>query len=237
MQSRLYRAGWKVLDVLFPPACAGCGKWGERYCGTCLEDSQLITGPICQICGDLLPGSQSVICSRCQTQPVAFSAVRSWALFQEPLQSAIHKLKYRQDRGLGEILAQPMIGILDKYRWPLDLIVPVPLDSQRRKERGYNQAALLARPLSWSTGIRFSDSALTRTKLTRQQVGLNLAERQENMAGAFNADISEVKGKRVVVIDDVITTGATINACAFALLNAGAEQVFGLTLARSSQIW
>lgn len=236
MQSRLYKAGWKVLDVLFPPACAGCGKWGERYCPTCLKNSQQISGAICQICGDLLHQPQSVICDRCRTQGVAYSAVRSWAVFEEPLQSAIHKLKYRQDRGLGEVLAQPLVELLRKHLWPIDLIVPVPLDSVRRKERGYNQAALLARPVSWATGIDYSASALSRIKLTRQQVGLDLIERRENMLGAFEADRKQVNGKRILVIDDVITTGATLNACAYALLDAGAEQVFGLTLARSSHI-
>ena len=234
MQSRLYKAGWKLLDLLFPPKCAGCGKWGERYCSACFNESVLIPAPICQICGDPLPESGEVICARCRTQQVAYTAVRSWAVFKEPLQNAIHQLKYRQDRGLGEVLAQPMIKILKKYMWDIDLVIPVPLDAARRKERGYNQAALLARPISWETGIPYRAGVMTRIKITQQQVGLNITERCENMAGAFEADRDQVSGKRVLVIDDVITTGATLNACAHALIGAGAERVFGLTLARSS---
>lgn len=236
MQSRLYQAGWKLLDVLFPPSCAGCGTWGYRYCPDCFDKTQVITGPICQICGDLLYQPEEVICSRCRTQEVAFAAIRSWAVFRDPLQTAIHKLKYRQDRGLGEILAKPLTALLDQYRWQINLIVPVPLDRIRRKERGYNQAALLGKPLSWNTGIPYSEHVLSREKITRQQVGLSLSEREANMSGAFRGDRCLAAGQTILVIDDVVTTGSTINACATALIGAGASQVFGLTLARSAHI-
>lgn len=234
MQSRLYHAGWKFLDVLFPPKCAGCGKWGDRYCPTCFEKTTLIQYPICQICGDSLRDKHGVICIRCRNQPVAFAAIRSWGNFSDPLQGAIHNLKYRQDRGLGEVLAQPLIALLNRYGWKIDSIIPVPLDSARHKERGYNQAALIARPISWSTEIPYSEECLVRDRITQQQVGLSISERQENMAGAFKADSNLVAGKNLLVVDDVITTGSTINACAFALINAGATKVYGLTLARSS---
>lgn len=236
MQSRLYRAGWKLLDVLFPPSCAGCGSWGDRYCPTCFKKTKLVNKPICQICGDRITSDHDVICDRCRNQQVNFTAIRSWAYFAEPLQSAIHKLKYRHDRGLGEVLAQPLLELYQKYHWQIELIVPVPLDSAKQKERGYNQAALLARPISWSTDIPYTDRALSRVKTTRQQVGLSMSERAENVAGAFGAQRAWVEGKGILVIDDVITTGATINACALALINAGASQVFGLTLARSTHI-
>lgn len=233
MQSRLFKAGWKLLDVLFPPNCAGCGTWGERYCPTCFKETSLISNPICQICGDKLLRPEEVICVRCRSGEFAFTAIRSWAEFVEPLQSAIHKLKYRRDRGLGEVLAEPLVDLIKKVHWQIDLIVPVPLDMVRRKERGYNQAVLLARPLSWRTGTPYSDQALFRDKITKQQVGLSISERAENMAGAFRAIDMWVSEKSILVVDDVITTGSTINACAHALIAAGARQVFGLTLARS----
>ena len=236
MQSRLYKAGWKLLDALFPPSCAGCGAWGDRYCPTCFENTQVIKDPICQICGDLIYAQGEVICARCRSWDVAFTAIRSWAVFEDPLQVAIHKLKYQQDRGLGEILAQPLIELLNKFHWKIDHIIPVPLDKNRRKQRGYNQAALLAKPISWNTGIPYSGRILVREKVTRQQVGLSISERKANMAGAFSANTSQASGKTFLVIDDVITTGSTINACAKALISAGANQVFGLTLARSAHI-
>ena len=234
MQSRLYKAGWKLLDVLFPPRCAGCGSWGKRFCPVCFQETQIIKEPICQICGDLLYQQDQVICARCRSQDVSFTAIRSWAILKEPLQTAIHKLKYRQDRGLGEILAEPLIALLDNYHWRVNMIVPVPLDRIRRKERGYNQAALLAKPLSWETGIPYSERVLAREKITRQQVGLSISEREVNMAGAFKAEETMADGKAFLVIDDVVTTASTINACAKALISAGASKVFGLTLARSA---
>jgi ComF family protein len=234
MQSRLYHAGWKLLDVLFPPKCAGCGEWGDRYCPTCFEKTNLVEHPICQICGDTLPEDHAVMCMRCRNQPVAFTAIRSWGDFSEPLKSAIHSLKYHQDRGLGEVLAKPLVGLLRQYRWEIDYIVPVPLDSARRKERGFNQAALIARPISWSLAIPYSSQILFRNRITQQQVGLSLSERAENLADAFSTKGEIVLGKSVLVVDDVITTGATINSCAFALINGGAGKVYGITLARSS---
>jgi len=236
MQSRLHKLGWKIIDVLFPPRCAGCGSWGDRYCPTCFENTQLITGPICQICGDLLYHSGEVICPRCREQRVAYTAVRSWGVFAEPLQSAIHQLKYYQDRGLGEILAQPLVKLLERYQWKIDLIVPVPLDETRRRQRGYNQAELLAKPISWQASLPYSRQALVREKITRQQVGLSLSEREENMADAFWGNRKLAAGKTILVIDDVVTTGATLNACAQALIDGGAAKVFGLTLARSSHL-
>ncbi len=236
MQSRFYHAGWKLLDLLFPPSCAGCGSWGDRYCPTCFEKTKQILKPICQICGDALFQAKDVVCGRCRNQAVAFTAIRSWAEYSEPLQGAIHRLKYRNDRGLAEVLSQPMVDLLERYHWLIDLILPVPLDEARRKERGYNQAALLARPISWRTGIPLSESSLFRSRLTRPQVGLSISDRTENMAGAFKAESKSIVEKNLLIVDDVITTGATINACAEALIRAGAAQVFGLTLARSSLV-
>jgi ComF family protein len=136
---------------------------------------------------------------------------------------------------LGEVLAQPLGDLLINNPWKIDLILPVPLDRQRQQERGYNQAALLAKPVSWSSTIPYSDQALLKPKLTRHQVGLSLGERKVNLAGAFKAQEEIVRGLNIVVVDDVMTTGATINACAQALIEGGANQVYGLTLARSLQ--
>jgi ComF family protein len=117
--------------------------------------------------------------------------------------------------------------------WNVDLIVPIPLGRERMKERGYNQADLLARPLALATGRPYSTQAVRRERETATQVGLGVKERRENVSGAFRGDRRLVSGRTVLVVDDVATTGATISACANALTAAGAIGVYGLTLARA----
>lgn len=233
MQSRFFKAGWKFIDILFPPCCAGCGKWGERFCQACFNNSKRISPNICQVCGEPLKQKNGSICERCTSSEIYFTAVRSWALFEDPIKRAIHNLKYQRNMGLGEALAVPLARFLVNCDWEIDLITAVPLDQERYRERGFNQSVFMARPLGWITNISFCERALLRVRNTKSQVGLTVEERGENMDGAFwgNADI--VKRKNVLVIDDVITTGSTLNACSKALIESGADHVFGLTLARS----
>ncbi|MGB8213834.1 MAG: phosphoribosyltransferase family protein [Anaerolineales bacterium] len=115
----------------------------------------------------------------------------------------------------------------------MNLVVPVPLGRQRMKERGYNQVALLAMPLAAIQGWRYSPRVLTRVRETRSQVGLSVAERKENISGAFQANPALVSGKTILLMDDVATTGATLSACSDALVKAGAKIVYALTLARA----
>jgi predicted amidophosphoribosyltransferase len=136
---------------------------------------------------------------------------------------------------LGEILARPLIELLKNQDWIIDLIVPVPLGVARLKERGYNQSALLTRPIALAQGISHRPRALTRTRETRSQVGLTFYERRENVAGAFLADSWLVKDCHALVVDDVATSSATLDACAVALIEAGAQKVYGLTLARAGR--
>jgi ComF family protein len=171
------------------------------------------------------------------TSEIAFSAVRSWAYFEEPLQSAIHRLKYHRDIGLGNTLALPLIKLLEMNGWQIDMVVPIPLDAERFKQRGYNQSALLAKPIAWESGVRYFPNALHRIRETQQQVGLNRDERRTNMLNAFVADKKWVKDKSVLLVDDVITTGATMNSSARSLMQTGAKAVYGLTLARSAHLY
>jgi ComF family protein len=134
---------------------------------------------------------------------------------------------------LGDALAQPLIAMYRKLNWPVDCVTATPIGVARRAERGYNQATLLALPLALSSGMPYQSKALMKTRETRSQVGLNVTERRENLAGAFLGEPRIVRGKTVLVVDDVATSGATMQACALALLDAGAARVFGLTLARA----
>ncbi len=233
MRSRIHTWGWDALDFLFPPRCAGCDKWGERYCASCQEQTKLISSSICQVCGEPQTGSFRHVCQRCRTGEIFYTSLRSWAYFEGPIQKAIHKLKYKRDLGLGEKLAQPLVNLLLANNWDIDLVTAVPLNAARQKDRGYNQSLCLARPLAWETGLPIVASIIKRIKRTRSQVGLSLEERKINVAGAFWAEQKLVNGKSILIIDDVVTTGATINSCAEALMRAKASRVYGLTLARS----
>lgn len=165
-------------------------------------------------------------------QPPSYQGMRSWGVFGGPLRQAIHRLKYQHDIGLGEILARPLITLLGNLDWEYDLVLPVPLGVARLRERGYNQAALLARPVALKLGARYQPEAIDRVKETRSQVGLNLTQRRENVKNAFRAQADWVTGKGILLIDDVTTSGSTLESCAAALCAAGAERVYGLTLAR-----
>lgn len=227
----VYQYFWRLLDWIYPPHCAGCGELGMRWCNVCIKDVIKLGNNICPICG--LPQSGERQCNNCGGVAQNYEAIRSWGIFDGTLRIAIHQLKYMHNIGLGESLSIHLIDRLLMLDWHVDLIVPVPLSLQRLRERGYNQSALLSRPLSLAAGIPFKSKALLRIKETRTQVGLNSQERFENVEGAFWADSSQVKHKNILVIDDLTTTGATIRSCAHALKESGCSSVYGLTLART----
>lgn len=228
---RFYTWLWKSLDLLFPPRCAGCDVRGERWCGDCQSGTKLVALPVCQQCGRGMysPGK----CKRCQTQPPIFTSLRSWGIYEDSLRNAILKLKYAGDMTMGDVLARPLIKMLGLLPWKVDLVVPVPMGADREAERGYNQAALLAVPVALSTGLPYQLKALKKVRDIPTQVGLSIDERYENVEGAFVADQVIVDRKSVLVIDDVVTSGATMDACSKALCTAGARDVYGLTLARA----
>jgi len=228
---RLYQVYWSALDWLFPPNCGGCGKMGTRWCVRCHASVQKIEPPFCPKCGQKLPRAE--LCVRCQKAAPSYTALRSWAVFDGKVRNALHQLKYRRNVGLGEMLARPLVELVQSERWIFDLIIPVPLGLARLAERGYNQSSLLARPLSLALNIPHRPQLLTRVKETRSQVGLTAVERRLNVSGAFVAHPTRVTGQRVLIVDDVTTSGSTLEACAEALFTAGARQVYGLTFARA----
>lgn len=202
-----------------------------RWCMKCQREIVPITPPICERCGR---SQRSVgICARCTAAPPGYTALRSWAAFSGPLRNALHRLKYNRDVALGEILARPMIDCLSQTKWKVDLVLPVPISLSRRSERGYNQAALLARPISLRFGLKYCPQALIKSRETRSQVGLTIEERKANVHGAFVAEKSIVNGRNILIVDDVTTSGATLNSCGQALRMAGANEVYCLTLARA----
>lgn len=159
--------------------------------------------------------------------------MRSWLVFEGPIRRALHTLKYRRNVALGDALARHLVEYVNTLAWPVELVTPVPLGKARMKERGYNQVGLVAMPLAYLCGWTYEPHALTRARETRSQVGLTAVERKENVSGAFRSDPIRVSGKNVLLMDDVATTGATLSACADALLQSGAKKVYSLTLARA----
>ncbi len=222
---------WSGLDLLFPPACGGCGKLGMRWCGNCQKNLVVIAGLICDVCGE--PQKTSGTCAKCKQSRPLYKALRSWVVFKDPVQTALHKLKYRRDVGLGDALALPLAEYVSILNWDVEMLVPIPLSSKRYSERGYNQADLIAKPLAMILKWNYAPYALKRTKHTRSQVGLNVAQRLENVQNAFVANSYLVKNKKILLMDDVATTGATLNSASRALIEAGASVVYALTAARA----
>lgn len=229
---RSYHFLWNALDWVFPPACCGCGKLGDRWCHSCLNQViRLEDVPICPICGAPTPNAS--LCHECRNNPPDFTALRSWGIYHGSLRQAIQQLKYERNIGLGETFAPLLLSLLGSLAWEFDLMIPVPLSKQRFQERGYNQSKYMAIPLHLALDIPISDRALVRTQHTTSQVGLTGQERRENVCHAFTARSEEVEEKNILVIDDVTTTGATMRACSTALMEAGARKVYGITLARA----
>ena len=207
-------------------------------CWTCRTGMSLIAPPFCSSCG--LPAAGTVgheyQCHTCSRHPPRFEVARSVYRFQGPIREAIHSLKYEQALHLEPPLSELLhAGLQALYETDsIEGIVPVPLFRRRYRRRGYNQAQLLAEGLAQRSGLPVFSKILVRIRDTPSQVGLSLAQRRANMRGAFQCrSLPEcLQGKRVLLVDDVMTTAATANACSRALRAAGVGRVAVLTLAR-----
>jgi ComF family protein len=221
-----------VLDALLPPHCASCGAAGARWCAACQAAAPRLHPPLCPRCGDPTRGERTE-CGTCRAHPPAFDRAAAWGAYDGTLQAAIRRYKFRRDFGLAEVFAARMAEAVRERGWTVDAALPVPLGRERQRERGYNQAALLARPLAAALGCRYAGRMLRRARETRPQVGLSVAERRRNVAGAFAVRERPPTGARLLVVDDVMTTGATLSDAARALKEAGAGEVYAVALARA----
>jgi ComF family protein len=234
-------AAWTVaaLDLLFPALCPVCvvplgADRRDPLCGTCWDRLPRIRPPLCAACGRPLgsvdPGACA--CPSCAAVPPAFDYARAAGRYDGPLRDALVALKFRGRRLLARPLADLVVeqcgGALPA---DVDALVPVPLARDRERARGFNQAALLAERLGARLGCRVRPGWLARCRATAPQTDLSAAERHANVRGAFAA-AGAVEDRHVVVVDDVLTTGATVTECARVLRRAGARTVGVLTVAR-----
>jgi ComF family protein len=220
-----------ALDFLFPQKCLGCGEEGELICRKCLKSLPRILPPLCPRCGK--PQSSGILCSGCVNWQTAITGIRSPFKFEGTLRQAVHQLKYKNLRSLSRPLAGLLSDYLQSNPLPGQVLVPVPLHPRRYKERGYNQSALLARELGKLIGLPVVEDCLARKKYILPQAQTkSVEERRYNVNKAFTCRSSAVQNKYVVLIDDVATSGATLDACAAALKSSGSLSVWGLVLAR-----
>lgn len=220
-----------LLDLLFPPRCVVCHQVGTWLCPECVDRLPRLSGPVCQRCGT--PITSGMFCQTCQEVPWRLEGIRSVAPFRGPVRAAIHYLKYHHARELADPLGELMARYWRQNPLPAEAIVPVPLHPSRLRRRGYNQAALLAWALGCRVGLPVDEDALCRVRATVSQMRLKAADRRRNVENAFHCPTDRMRGRRVLLVDDVCTTGATLEACADALREGGARQVWALTLART----
>lgn len=156
----------------------------------------------------------------------------SWAHYDSSVRDCVHSLKYKNDIALGYFFAMKLLPEIVATNWPIDLVIPVPLSKSHYKSRGYNQAVLISRPLSRALGIPHETRSLSRTRETTTQTRLSAEQRFLNVEGAFSGNPAKLRDKNVLLVDDVITTGATMINCTKALLTSGASKVFCVSAAR-----
>lgn len=227
------QAANSLARLILPPTCAVCKQAGDLLCPDCRAKLPRLTSALCTRCGRSLTDTTAAYCPRCARQPLLLQQVRTPFFFEEPLSGIIHQLKYNGFFALAEPIAHLMAEAWPEAVDNIDLLMPVPLHENRQKMRGYNQAALLARHLGQQWGLPVAENSLRRSRHTQPQVGLSLAERQRNVAGAFVITDNIVRGKRVLLLDDVFTTGSTLTAATKTLLEAGALFVWGYCAARA----
>jgi ComF family protein len=233
--------GSRLADVLWPPLCLGCAlplareREGE-LCPRCARETDFLGGAKCPRCGRPFPAGQAGdhLCGECLTRAPDFDLARAAAGHDGPVARAVRGFKYNRRLGLGPGLSRLLTEVIRDLDRAGDLVVPVPLHPRRQRDRGFNQAWLLARRAARHLGLPAEGDWLRRIRFTPPQVGLAVDQRRANMRGAFGlGPRADFAGRRVILVDDVLTTGATVDACARVLKKAGAEAVTVVTVTRA----
>ena len=227
------RAGRDLLDVVFPIECVSCGNAGGLICGSCAQDLPALIPPFCPVCAT--PGD-FVRCQPCTEYTRWFDGIRSPYRYAGPVRQAVLALKYGGIKAGASQLGGMLGDYLQENPLPGTIIMSVPMPSNRQRERGYNQADLLATRVARQCDLPYGRAVLTRTRRTEPQAGIaDPNRRANNVSGSFAVrDGADVSGKEIILVDDVATTGSTLEECAKTLKHAGARSVWGLVLAVSS---
>lgn len=230
----------RALDIVLPPLCLSCRASVEGHgglCAQCWVRVNFIVPPVCEQLGIPLPyaAQEPILSAAAMADPPAYDRARAAARYDEVMRELVHGLKYKDRQEGLNLFAGWLLNAGQPLFADADLLVPVPLYRLRLWSRRFNQAALLAQALSSRTCIAANMFALQRKRRTASQVGLSAEQRKRNVRGAFAVPQKwrdEIAGKNIILVDDVITTGATANACARSLKQAGAKRVDALALAR-----
>ena len=234
-------AGVAAADLLYPRTCCGCGnpvRAGMRYlCWECRTLVQFMQSPMCGCCGETVSGrvDHAFVCRHCEEVPRSYDRARSAVRHEGPPREAIHLFKYSGGTWMAGDLANLLAGCVDTHYdvESIELVIPVPLHPSRRRKRGYNQAALLASLIARWLDKSFKFAVLMRIRNTDTQTRLTAARRLNNVRGAFDVlRPKAIQGKHILLVDDVMTSGATTNECARVLKAADASVVEVVTVAR-----
>jgi ComF family protein len=232
----VFRFGLRqVLDFALPPRCAGCGTIVadlHSFCADCWTKVEFLGESGCATCGIPLEATDADTCGACIAQPPRIERTRAAVVYDELSRSIALRLKYGRKVALARTMARYMTPLVQAGGEPT-ILVPVPLHRTRLWHRGFNQSVLVARELARSTGLRTDPHLLKRVKRTPALKGMSLSQRRKLVAGAFQVDPkADLQGRTIVLVDDVLTTGSTANACAKALQKAGAGRVELVSWAR-----
>jgi competence protein ComFC len=227
--SILPRLGRLALDLLYPPRCALCRRQGSFLCDGCRGALPRADGDRCPTCW--LPWDRR-FCAACDAHPPAFSSLRAPYRYEGDVRTLVRAFKFGNFSALASRLGEPMVLMIEQTAFP-DVLVPVPLSRRHQRERGYNQALILTRVIATYRDVPVVQALRRTSQGVPQSLTSEASSRRENVRDAFAVSRpSAVKGRRVLIVDDVATTGATLDACARVLLEAGADRVDALTFAR-----
>lgn len=221
-----------ILNLLYPRRCPVCGEItkpaGSLICPSCFRKLSFVQPPVCKKCGKEVSGETVEYCNDCLRRVHAFAYGIALLNYDETARHSIAQIKYNNKREYLDFYGTAMAARFGQeiQKMNVDFLAPVPVHKSRRRRRGFNQAEILAEIMGRRLGLSVEPNALARSRKTLPQKELSAAERLRNLSGAVTADRKLAAGKRVLLVDDIYTTGSTVEACSRALLEAGAQKVF-----------